>query len=322
MARTTTDRGRFYTDAKDEKYWSVTTLINGGVPKPLLIPWAASQASHAMLDELVDPLTAMKGLLRDTYEWARGDQDPDSTIFDRLSAAIAGFDHTSVKAAERTVLQQITSGVPSVVDKGRSFISGAHKRTRDAAGEAGTEAHKLIEQYLLNKSEDGSWIVHSDNEIVMAVFENFLEFEKVCEPKWEASEMTVFNTTDKYAGTLDFIAQIPGIGPGLTMGDTKTGKGVYPEVALQLAAYRHADKIEFEHGLGSAPMIETNELAVVLHLRPEKWELIPVDAGEQQYDLFRHCAQIAWMTRDGNGDSFLKEIEFSGTRESDGGHDD
>ena len=308
MSRTTTDRGRYYTSEvvePDANFWSVTSLINGGVPKPLLIPWAPSQASYAMLDELQGPLTATKHLLNDIATNAGGME-----MLDRIDRARAGFDHTSVKAADRTVLQQIASEVKSVVDKGRSYISGAHKRTLDEAGKAGTIAHEMIEAHL-----KGREVLSTDNEMAQASFANFLEFEKTCEPRWEAAEMTVFNTKERYAGTLDFIAEIPGLQPGLTMGDTKTGKGVYPEVALQLAAYRHADFIEFEHGMGSAPMLETNELAVVLHLRPDKWELVPVDAGEQPFNLFRHAAQVAWMTRDGNGDAFLKEIKFSGKRE-------
>ena len=57
------------------------------------------------------------------------------------------------------------------------------------------------------------------------------------------------------------------------------------------------------------------ERAVVLHLRPEKWSLVPVQADEKAFDMFKYAMQIAWWTRSGNGDEFLGEIEHSGERE-------
>ena len=127
---------------------------------------------------------------------------------------------------------------------------------------------------------------------------------KEYEPTWEASELTVYNKTHKYAGTLDFIADIPALGEGLTLCDIKTGKGVYPEVALQLAAYRFAEFAETANNNARVEMPET-ERAFVLHLRPDKWEVVPVKVEQEQLDMFRMAMQVAWFGRRGNGNTWI-----------------
>lgn len=303
MAQITTKAGRFYTDAQENQYWSVTTILNGGIPKPNLIPWAAAQASHSMVEELAIPAQATRQLLLDIKE-AENSADIQEAVWERLEKALSNYNDRDI------VLGQLASGVKTHVEKGRKFVSNAHSRTRDAAADAGTEAHEAIERHILGDDVN----VDSLGVLAAASFANFREFEEQLKPRWEASELTVFNTVDKYAGTLDFIAEIPALGEGLTLGDVKTGKGVYPEVALQLAAYRYAEFAEIAHGIGRVDMPVTQR-AVVLHLRPEKWSLVPVQADEKAFDMFKYAMQIAWWTRRGNGDEFLGEIEHSGERE-------
>lgn len=288
--------GRKYFDGEGNEYWSVTTLLSGGVPKQNLIPWAAAQASHSMVEELAIPSQATRQLLIDIKE-ANTSEDLSDAL-ERVDRAIDNYSNRDI------VLGQLASGVKTHVEKGRKFVSNAHKRTRDTAADAGTAAHNMIEQYILT----GLW-EKNENEMAQASFDNFLEFEKQLEPKWEASELTVYNPTAKYAGTLDFIADIPALGEGLTLGDIKTGKGVYPEVALQLAAYRFAEFAETAHGNDKVDMPKT-ERAVVLHLRPDSWELVPVQADEAAFEMFKAVMHVAWFTRRGNGDSWIQAAEY------------
>jgi hypothetical protein len=294
--------GRKYYDGEGNEYWSVTTLLNGGVPKQNLIPWAAAQASHSMVEELAIPAQATRQLLIDIKE-AENSADIQEVIWERLDKALTSYNDRD------NVLGQLASGVKTHVEKGRKFVSNAHKRTRDAAADAGTEAHKAIERHILGEP------IGDLGELAQASFENFLEFEKQLEPRWEASELTVFNPTAKYAGTLDFIAEIPALGEGLTLGDIKTGKGVYPEVALQLAAYRFAEFATTAHNNEKVDMPKT-ERAVVLHLRPDSWELVPVQADTEAFQMFLHVSNVAWFTRRGNGDSWVQAAEYFGTQEA------
>lgn len=294
--------GRKYFDGEGNEYWSVTTLLSGGVPKQNLIPWAAAQASHSMVEELAIPAQATRQLLIDIKE-AENSADIQEAVWERLEKALTNYNDRDI------VLGQLASGVKTHVEKGRKFVSNAHKRTRDAAADAGTEAHKAIERHILGEP------VGELGELAQASFENFLEFEKQLEPRWEASELTVFNPTAKYAGTLDFIAEIPALGEGLTLGDIKTGKGVYLEVALQLAAYRFAEFATTAHNNEKVDMPKT-ERAVVLHLRPDSWELVPVQADTEAFQMFLHVSNVAWFTRRGNGDSWILPAEYFGTQEA------
>jgi hypothetical protein len=74
---------------------------------------------------------------------------------------------------------------------------------------------------------------------------------------WQASvkrrplaiEQVVWSTTHRFAGTLDFLAEItvPGHAvPVPVVGDIKTGKAIYDEARLQVAAYVAALR-EMEH---------------------------------------------------------------------------
>jgi predicted RecB family nuclease len=74
---------------------------------------------------------------------------------------------------------------------------------------------------------------------------------------WQASvklrplaiEQVVWSTTHRFAGTLDFLAEItlPGhAAPVYVVGDIKTGKAIYDEARLQVAAYVAALR-EMEH---------------------------------------------------------------------------
>ena len=71
-----------------------------------------------------------------------------------------------------------------------------------------------------------------------------------------------------YGGTYDLLMMIDG---ELWLIDIKTGKGLYPEFALQLAAYRWADYIILPGDPTTYDMPNVDSTGV-LHLRPE---LIP-----------------------------------------------
>jgi hypothetical protein len=64
-----------------------------------------------------------------------------------------------------------------------------------------------------------------------------------------AIEQVVWSTTYRFAGTLDFLAEItlPGhVAPVPVVGDIKTGKAIYDEAGLQVSAYVAALR-EMEH---------------------------------------------------------------------------
>jgi hypothetical protein len=105
-------------------------------------------------------------------------------------------------------------------------------------------------------------------------------------------EKPVFSRTYKYAGTFDLVADIDGVRWLL---DIKTNaSGVYAETALQLAAYRFADfYIEDDFSEHLMPPVERTG---VIHVTASGYELVPVIADVEQFDIFCHAIQMAnWM---------------------------
>jgi hypothetical protein len=133
------------------------------------------------------------------------------------------------------------------------------------------------------------------------------------------AEAPVYNLTMRYAGTLDGVAVIDGKtvvvdvkttahGP-----DAKDARGKpksrppFPEVALQLTLYRHAELVGlladrkeiqyrryyvFDPAAHAEPMPET-EGGVCVVISPEDYMVVPVDTSERVWKACRHVIQVA-----------------------------
>lgn len=256
---------------------SVTTILSGGVPKPGLVHWAGNTCTDAALDAL-----------------------PQLVLASRF---------------------------PEQFEALRSWIKRAHTRKKDERAEVGSLVHGVIESRILGtelpeviRVGDTEWRV--DGPELAPFLEQLLRFEQEWQPDWRSSEMVVANPDDGYAGTLDYTIAANGlIGRALIasgyaidlaadlMGDTKTGgdwdhvtsaghvHGVYPEAGLQMSAYRNA-KVAWLRNGEKVPMPPTNEVGVVLHLRPEGYRLYPTRCGDLQYRYFRHAQMVdEWSSR-------------------------
>lgn len=105
-------------------------------------------------------------------------------------------------------------------------------------------------------------------------------------------EVPVLNVTHRWAGTIDLCGLMNGT---LWLLDWKTGKGVYDDAALQLAAYAHA---ELYQEAGELMPWQHPERCGVVHITEDSAELYPVDAGDDTYLAFRYIAQVAaWNAR-------------------------
>jgi hypothetical protein len=167
-------------------------------------------------------------------------------------------------------------------------VSRAPWAARDAAAELGTAVHALIEAEATGRTRP---VLPPEAGPLMAAFDRFVTDHR---PAWVASEQTVFCRRYGYAGTLDAIAGLAGR-PGLVLLDVKTGRGIYPEAALQLAAYAHADFAGQPDGT-EHPLPEV-EGGAVLHLRPAGYQLIPVPVGQAVLEAFLAAlAVFRWTT--------------------------
>lgn len=206
-----------------------------------------------------------------------------------------------VNWAAREVAASAMDSLPRLIKASRDpakrteatrWLQNAANQKRDTAATLGSEVHAHIEAKILGQP------IPEPSADCVPFLEQLAAFEADFSPKWEASELVVANRTDGWAGTLDWMAYIAAIGPLLIMGDTKTGKGVYPEAGLQMAAYRRAECLFLKDG-SELPMPATDS-AVVLHIRPEGYRLVPVRSDDTAYATFLHARDIAQWVKGGS----------------------
>lgn len=248
---TTTNRGRTYKWG-DEEFVSVTTILSGGIPKPALKPWGEKLVATTAVEKI------------DIWK----DMTPAEAI---------------------------------------DWLKRAPFRETDRAAVQGSDIHDWCEKFVLGQS----LAVQDVEEAKRPYLDGFLSFLAEWKPRYEMTEATVYNRSIGVAGTLDFLAwlsldhltalHMPAEwldetverspdGEVLMLGDIKTGKGVYSEVSLQLAAYRLAEFVGLPDGT-EAPMPRVAG-CLVLHLTPKGYELVPVIAGEAEFRYFRYAQMV------------------------------
>lgn len=164
------------------------------------------------------------------------------------------------------------------------FVKYGARDTMRAAALRGTEIHAL--GHKLATGEEGVDVPDEHRGPVEA-YARFLD-------RWEvepiAAETPLVNTRYRYAGTADLWARIGRRDNVLALLDVKTGKGVYSETGLQLAAYRYAELMQPEPGVEIA--VPAVDAVYVAHVLPDDVRLLPVEAGEEVFRAFLYCLAI------------------------------
>lgn len=163
------------------------------------------------------------------------------------------------------------------------WLKGAPYREREKKADLGTLFHEIAEAHALGRPRP---VVTTDVAPLVAQFERFLVEWR---PEYELAEATVFHVKESYAGTLDGIARMGHPARRLLL-DYKTGKDVYDEVALQLAAYARAEAVYL--GPGNVAPMPAVDGAVVIHVTPEAYRVVPVDIGDAVWRSFRYCREV------------------------------
>lgn len=239
----TTARGRRYS-WRGEQYWSVTTIINGGTSKDILINWAKKYTAEYAIDNRAK----LDALL-----------EPDASGFVDREGAV-------------------------------DWLKNASFRDRDRKGKLGSEVHEAIEAYVLGRPFP-PWA--EEIRPRMQAFERFLARY---EPDYDQgmTEAEVFSRSQRYAGTLDTVFDI-GRGPHKgrrVLNDYKSGgKDVYPESALQLAAYRRAEFVAGADG-SEQPMPEVDLTTVLWLPAAGEAELVEVDTSDEIFRAFLYVREV------------------------------
>ncbi|MFE7315150.1 hypothetical protein ACFU7T_19025 [Streptomyces sp. NPDC057555] len=190
-----------------------------------------------------------------------------------------------------------TAGRDAAVD----YLKGAARRYTKVRADIGSDAHDMFERMIRGERVGH---VHPDLEPYRAHFGEFLERVN---PELVRAEDVAWSVTHDYAGSFDAILRIwlddegnvtPNRSgtPHLVVADWKTSKSTYADVALQMSAYAQADFIIDPDG-NREPMPEFDG-AVVLHITPDQWALMPVQIDRAVFDVFLNLRRVFTWDRE------------------------
>lgn len=165
-------------------------------------------------------------------------------------------------------------------------IKGAPFRERDVAADRGIQVHAYARSRGAgNEPEELRGYVAACREFVA---------------DWGVqpllTEAAVGSRGHCYAGTLDLVAQLPG--GQVALFDYKTSaSGIWPEAALQAAAYRHAEFYLDEDEV-ETPMERLGiTAAYAVHLRTDGYAVHPLASDAEVFRRFLEVAAVARSTK-------------------------
>lgn len=180
------------------------------------------------------------------------------------------------------------------------YIKGAANRYTKRRAQVGSDAHDLFERMIRGQHVGR---VHPD---MVPYQRHFAAFLDAVQPELVRAEDVAWSDEHEYAGSFDGILRLrldengkpdPAGEPALVMADWKTSKATYPDVALQMSAYAHAEFIVSPDGTREA--MPDFDGAVVLHITDTQAAFKPVRIDEA--DVFEHFLSLRhtfeWVNR-------------------------
>lgn len=158
-------------------------------------------------------------------------------------------------------------------------------RTTQRAANLGSAIHSAIDTGTIEADEQ-----------VAPYLQQWQAFNNAHHPHYEHTEITVYNRHVGYAGTADAIITSPRTGCRYII-DWKTGKAVYPEAGLQLAAYAHAQWMDCDDGQ-ETPLPPISR-GLIVHLQPDHYTIHQVDLTHKSplWDTFKHLTHVHnWLS--------------------------
>lgn len=197
--------------------------------------------------------------------------------------------------AAKTVAQTVADMDAADLDRlrhlGRESMIGALKaapwQQRDDAAKRGTEVHTIAEALVLGKQ------VQVPQELAGHV-DSAVKFMDQWQVRPVLIERTVGSYRYGYAGTFDLIADLPD--GRRVLFDYKTSQsGIWPETALQLAAYRYADAyVADDVDKTEVLMSEVGiDECKAVWVRADGYDVIPLDTSREVFRSFLHVLAVA-----------------------------
>lgn len=233
------------------KALGVTTIIGQGMPKPALINWAAGAVGDFVADRIV--------VL------------PDGTV----DATRLVTDVKAIAVEQRKAMPEWSP------TRAGAVLKSLPNRDRDTAANKGTRVHGFAERLAIGEEVDVP--PELDGHV-----RSYVDFLEQMDPEVIAVEGVVINRAKRYMGTFDILAIVEGLGVCLL--DVKTSRsGIFPETALQIAAYRFAESYLDADGVEhEMPAVD---FTGAVWVRADGWDLHPVRADEAAFRQFLYARE-------------------------------
>jgi hypothetical protein len=218
-----------------------------------------------------------------SYELEPGRKTPGVTTLIREGVPKPQFAESAADKTARYAVDHWEELLEMAPTERLAVLKRARWEAVRAAGVRGTDIHNLAKAHLAGEEI----LVPEELEGHVDAYEKFLEEWRPIEL---AVERPVGNRTWRYMGTPDLIAQLAD--GQIWLLDWKTrDSGIWPEDALQLAAYRNAEFLLIDDET-EVPMPKVDACGAI-HLTAEEYVLRPLEAGDETFRRFLHVIAVA-----------------------------
>lgn len=157
------------------------------------------------------------------------------------------------------------------------------------ASERGREVHTLGQRFLAGEDV-------TPPDTLAGHLDSYVRFVEEWQPQEVAVEAAVFSREFRYGGRFDLLARLAD--NLLWLLDKTSRSGVFADVALQLAAYRYADFYVLEDEVDDAGVAVEHDMPTVdrtgvVWLRADGYDLYPLEAGAEAFEIFGAVQQVA-----------------------------
>ena len=158
-------------------------------------------------------------------------------------------------------------------------------KIKNEAAKPGTLTHSFIEGHIKGEKVDTSDFTENQIELAKNSYFAFVEWEKAMKPKYLGTEIQLVSEKYRFGGTADMIGEIGG---ELVLADWKTSKGIYPEMTIQIAAY----KIAYEEMNPGKKVHHGGILRLDRETSAYDYHDISSKKMEWGWEVFQHCLAL------------------------------
>jgi hypothetical protein len=218
------------------------------------------------------------------YEW-EGQRYPRVTSILSKGIPKPALIRWSAKLVAEGAVKQTDKWLDMSDDEAIAYLSGLPDARRNSSANLGSAIHAAVDAVANDKE------YKEQSDTAQEYVNGFFKFVNDFKPKFLFTEQAVYNRTHGYAGTLDAIIRI---GRTNYVLDTKTGNRIYPEVALQLVAYKNA---EFIGRVGGEEIpLPPIKKGAVLHLGPNTYSLVEARVDDEIFDAFLSVKDVYYWS--------------------------